>query len=399
MRFNIKSVLKVIAASLVVALVVSGTATPLKPISTEAASYSELQKRSKEIEKELKDLQAKKKSEEAIQAKLKEQIKNTQAKIDACNAVISKYNAEINAKQVEIDEKQAEIADSKQLFRKRIRSIYMSGNASGDLAVLMGAEDFSDFLALSQLTSNMSNRDEKLIESITEAMQVIQSAQEEIKDKKAAQQSAVNNLNAEQGRLESQNSAILASLKKTDEASDKLESEHHKLQADMSVILNSMNNSSGGGGGVVNNTRYEGELKWPVPGCMNITSGWGQRWGSMHKGIDIAGGGIWGKPIVAVGDGVITKAGNSCTHDYGKNGSCGCGGGYGNYAYLNVRTASGNNYTLVYGHMKSCIVTRGQQVKAGQVIGYVGTTGWSTGPHLHYEVYKNGVNINPMSIY
>ncbi len=395
MRFNIKLSLKVIAASLVVALIVSGNALPIKPISAGAATYSQLQQRAKEIEKELADLKAKKKSEEAIQAKLKEQIKNTQAKIDACNAVINKYNSEINEKQAQIDEKQAEIADSKQLFRKRIRSIYMSGNANGDLAVLMGAENFSDFLALSQLTSNMSNRDQKLIESITQAMSEIQAAQNEIKEKRSKQQEAANSLNAEQNNLESQNNAILASLKKTDAASDKLEDEHHKLQADMSVILNSMNNS----GGVVNNTVYEGELKWPVPGCMNITSGWGQRWGTMHKGIDIAGSGIWGKPIVAVGDGVITKAGNSCTHDYGKNGSCGCGGGYGNFAYLNVKTASGNNYTLVYGHMKQCIVSTGQKVSVGQVIGYVGTTGWSTGPHLHYEVYKNGKNINPMSIY
>ncbi len=105
-----------------------------------------------------------------------------------------------------------------------------------------------------------------------------------------------------------------------------------------------------------------------------------------------------GKAIIAVGDGVILKSGNSCTHNYKKTGSCGCGGGYGNYAYLNVN-ANGVSYTLVYGHMSQCIVSAGQQVKAGQVIGYVGTTGWSTGPHLHYEVWKNGANINPMSLY
>lgn len=57
------------------------------------------------------------------------------------------------------------------------------------------------------------------------------------------------------------------------------------------------------------------------------------------------------------------------------------------------------DYTLVYGHMSQCIVSTGQSVKAGQVIGYVGSTGWSEGWHLHYEVWANGKNINPMSVY
>ncbi len=367
-----------------------------------AASYSQLQKRSKEISNELAQLKKDKASQEELKKKLEEQIANTQAQINECNAKLRKYSAEIDKCQAQIDEKEAEIKDTKAEFRKRMRSIYMSGNTSGDLVVLLNSESVSDYLTMSQLSVNTSNRDKKLVNTIVNTVNEIEANKKQIETQKANQQAVQADLKAKQSDLNSQNNEITSVINKIDSSTDKLTEEQHSLQADMQTILNAMksnqNSGSSGGSSVVNKTVYEGTLKWPVPGYTNLSSGFGQRWGTTHKGIDIAGSGIMGKAIIAVGDGVILKSGNSCTHNYKKNGSCGCGGGYGNYAYLNVN-ANGVSYTLVYGHMSQCIVSAGQQVKAGQVIGYVGTTGWSTGPHLHYEVWKNGANINPMSLY
>ncbi len=118
-----------------------------------------------------------------------------------------------------------------------------------------------------------------------------------------------------------------------------------------------------------------------------------------HNGIDIAGGGIAGKPIVAIADGVVTRSNNSCTHNYKKNGSCGCGGGYGNYVTINHGTNGGNTYVATYGHMSSTAVNTGAVVKKGQTIGYVGTTGWSTGYHLHFGISVNGAWQNPMNFF
>ncbi len=363
-----------------------------------AASYSQLQQRSKEISNELAQLKKDKASQEELKKKLEEQIANTQAQINECNAKLRKYSAEIDKCQAQIDEKEAEIKETKAEFRKRMRSIYMSGNTSGDLVVLLNSESVSDYLTMSQLSVNTSNRDKKLVNTIVNTVNEIEANKKQIETQKANQQTVQADLKAKQSDLNSQNNEITSVISKIDSSTDKLNQEQHSLQADMQTILNAMKSNQNSGGSVVNKTVYEGTLKWPVPGYTNLSSGFGQRWGTTHKGIDIAGSGIKGKAIIAVGDGVILKSGNSCTHNYNKTGSCGCGGGYGNYAYLNVN-ANGVSYTLVYGHMSQCIVSAGQQVKAGQIIGYVGTTGWSTGPHLHYEVWKNGQNINPMSLY
>ena len=98
----------------------------------------------------------------------------------------------------------------------------------------------------------------------------------------------------------------------------------------------------------------------------------------MHSGIDFGGG--YGAPIYAVSDGVVTTAGRT--------------GGYGNYVKLN----HGGGLGTGYGHMSRIAVRAGQHVRRGQVIGYIGTTGLSTGPHLHYELYRNGHAVNPASV-
>jgi murein DD-endopeptidase MepM/ murein hydrolase activator NlpD len=115
-------------------------------------------------------------------------------------------------------------------------------------------------------------------------------------------------------------------------------------------------------------------LIWPVQGP--ITSPFGWRWGRMHEGIDI--GVPYGTPIHAAGSGTIIY--------------CGWEEGYGNLTVID----HGGNLATAYGHQSSIAVSCGQQVTQGQVIGYVGSTGHSTGPHLHFEVRVNGVPVDPM---
>ena len=123
-------------------------------------------------------------------------------------------------------------------------------------------------------------------------------------------------------------------------------------------------------------------LIMPVVG--RITSTYGARrhpilgYTRMHAGVDF--GAAYGSPIYAVGDGTVTIAG---WH-----------GGHGNY----VRLEHGGGFGTGYGHMSRIAVSPGSRVRAGQVIGYVGSTGLSTGPHLHYELYKGGTTVNPLSV-
>ena len=132
---------------------------------------------------------------------------------------------------------------------------------------------------------------------------------------------------------------------------------------------------------------------WPAPGFCYISSYYGYRWGTTHGGIDIGDAGISGGAAVASQSGTVVTVNNSCTHNYAKTSSCGCGGGYGNYVII----SHDGTYSTVYGHLASACVSVGDYVQQGQVIGYIGSTGWSTGAHLHFEVRVNGVRNDPMN--
>jgi len=115
---------------------------------------------------------------------------------------------------------------------------------------------------------------------------------------------------------------------------------------------------------------------WPVPSSSRVSSRFGRRWGKPHEGLDIAA--QRGAHIVAANNGVVVYSGNEL-------------GGYGNIIVI----AHKGGFFSVYAHNKDNYVTKGQVVKKGQVIGRVGNTGKSTGPHLHFEVRRQGVALNP----
>lgn len=122
-----------------------------------------------------------------------------------------------------------------------------------------------------------------------------------------------------------------------------------------------------------------GTFCWPLPYTHNITSNYEWRWGRMHWGIDISAGGVYGQPIVASDGGTVVQAGDN-------------GDGYGNYVIID----HGNGYKTLYGHCSSVAVSYGQHVSQGDTIGYVGSTGNSTGPHLHFEIIYNSNKLNPL---
>lgn len=122
-----------------------------------------------------------------------------------------------------------------------------------------------------------------------------------------------------------------------------------------------------------------GTFIWPLPYTHYITSNFEWRWGRMHNGLDIADSGVYGQSIIAADGGTVTFAGND-------------GGGYGNYVVID----HGNGYVTLYAHCSSLAVSSGQYVSQGDVIAYVGSTGNSTGPHLHFEIQVDGSPQNPL---
>lgn len=127
------------------------------------------------------------------------------------------------------------------------------------------------------------------------------------------------------------------------------------------------------------NSSSSGSFSWPMPFTHNITSYYGERWGRLHSGVDISDGGIYGQPISASDSGTVIFAGNDNS-------------GYGNYVIID----HGNGYKTLYGHCSSLAVSAGQSVSKGDTVGYVGSTGNSTGPHLHFEVRYGDNRLDPM---
>ncbi|MCI9273294.1 MAG: M23 family metallopeptidase [Clostridiales bacterium] len=123
-----------------------------------------------------------------------------------------------------------------------------------------------------------------------------------------------------------------------------------------------------------------GSMAWPVPYTRRVVSQYSMRWGKMHNGIDISSSGIRGQSIVAADGGTVKYV---KYHNYG-------------YGY-HLMIDHGNGLSTLYAHCNSIYVKAGQKVSKGQVIATVGTTGDSTGNHLHFEVYRNGSRVNPLN--
>ena len=385
-----KSLFKVLTVFALVIMLTSGAAY----MPAGAASNSQIQdeinrleKESQKLEAEIAELKKDKAEQQKIKNKLTAQINNTQAEISACQRLISGYKAEIKEYEAEIAAKEAEIEDTKFLFRQRMRSIYMSGSTNNDLMVLLDADSFSDYLALSEVSKTIAAHDKKIVSTITDAIDTINSSKKAINEKMAAQNNIKKTLASKQAKLKVQQSEINGVISSISADQKELEKDNKVYEAAIDRLEAEIQGALSGATGSKNPVFTSGQFLWPVPGYYNITSYYGQRWGRLHGGIDIASAGIEGKPIIAVADGVVLAAGYNT-------------GGFGNWVMINHGTYKGKQYSTICAHMKyTPIVKNGQKVKAGQVIGYVGNTGRSYGNHCHFEVRVNGSRTNPMNYF
>ncbi len=386
---NKKIIVKILATLCCFALIFSVVAasTPVEAAKT-IQDYKNEQAAAK---KELDRLKAEKADKMKIKNAFDKQIEATQTLIDECMDKLNEYNAQILEKQNEIDKLNKDMSDDKALFKKRVRAIYMSGSNS-NLQVLLGAENFSEYLVLAEMTKSVSAKDSRLISKIIASIDKIEAEKAEIQKIADEQDEVKAELDAQKKNLNSQVAEVNAILKEINSDISQAQKDYDAAGKEIDKL------SAPQASGNSNLTADPAMFLWPVPGYYKISAGWQSNDSvhkGTHKGIDISTGGR-SVDIVACDDGYVYIVKNSCTHNYGKNYSCGCGGGYGNYVAIDHGKASdGKSYKTLYAHMKTALVKNGQYVKRGQVIGKVGTTGWSTGYHLHLETIVNGTKVNP----
>lgn len=415
-----------------ISMAIPTTVSAEDSISDLEQQLQQLEQENQKYQKILDDTKSDIAEKEEYKSALVSKVQVLDEKIAVTREKISSLNDDIKEKQDAYDKGLSEVEDQFDALANRLRILYMSGNAT-DLEIIFGAKDFSDLIDKMELVKSLANSDKELISEIQTKLDELSTKKESLEaDKKdlETQQASLKSDQDEFNKLISDNDEILKNLYASNsEAQNSLESaalqsdeieakisEYYAAQKAAAERAAQASQSSSSSSGSSSSSSSSGSsssgssssgsssvivpsgsgFAWPTPGFTYLSSEWYEdREVYNHGGIDIAGAGIMGTPVVAAADGTVIASNSSCTHNWGKSYSCGCGGGYGNYVMI---SHAGGKMT-VYGHLTSLTVSTGQTVSRGQVIGYVGSTGNSTGPHLHYECRLNGVRYNPMSEY
>lgn len=360
---------------------------------------AELQNKRQELAKELQSAKDNVNEEAEKKKNLDAQIDIVQKQIDESNAYIDDLDKEIEDIERQIEEIHADMDHKVVLLKNSLASIYVAGDTT-TLDIILGAKSFEDFLDKADIVRSVSQTIQKLIDELKDDLKKIESKKEELEKRKSDKETEKADL--EKNRFELQDL-----VDKSEELLKKLESDEKDVQRridqnDAAIkaiddeiareqrrLEEERRRQAEQGKPVEAGTVASGDWVWPAPGYHHITSGFNDCEGRshVHGAIDIGGGGgmgsIYGANIVAANSGTVIIA---CTD--------GRGGGYGNYVVID----HGNGKSTLYGHLSSVSVSRGQKVGKGQKIGNAGSTGFSTGPHLHFEYRVNGVRTNPRAI-
>lgn len=360
-------------------------------IDSEIADYKQ---QVKDIDRKLNSLSnqlasIKQSQNQTVQQKtlLENELQLTNEKLAALNSVLAELETELAAKKAELDRAQQELDKSIGQFRKRARASYEAGQVSY-LSILLTSTSMEDMLIKYDLMTDVAEYDKNLINNVKNQYNIMKTLYDEINAKTQEQAAAVEevastqraqqNKMAEYNRLLSAYSSDSDSIRKQSDAlhakQDEIDLQLTKLYLQKAAEEAAQNNQSS------STPVYNGKgLTWPVPACGVISSGYGYRTydNSFHYAIDIAAGA--GTPVVASADGVAYKVGWSVY-----------GGGN------QIQISHGSGIVTHYNHLSGYAISQGATVKKGQVIGYVGSSGNSSGPHLDFKVIVNGVYQNPL---
>jgi len=385
---------------LIIAVLSFGCFGRLKPgLDARAESISEMQNQINDLDNKIDGIQDK---IDSLQGDIDEQqeyldtinsyISNVENKIVASENLLSAYSAEIDDLNGEIADKEDELAGNKELFKRRIRSIYMSGGSSNDLLVLLGADYMADYLSTAQVSESLANYDNALMKKINLTVKSINKKIQKKNDAIEEQNAIKRNLASERSDLQDKQSEASKVKKEIVGSQNELKSElaaAESAKKDLEARVDAAYEAARQQALAGNSVQYDGNgFAWPIPGYTTLTSPFGMRFDPYyqyyrgHNGIDVSGGGIAGKPVIASAKGTVIMA------EFNN-------GGYGNYVVLSHGDVNGSLVTTHYAHLMSYTVGVGQTVNQGDVIGYVGTTGASTGYHLHFEVRTNNTPVNP----
>lgn len=316
--------------------------------------------------------------------KLQDRIDQYQAKLDEVNEKYQKLQNQVEEHQKKLDTVQESYNRKNEALKQRLVAFYKSGSINF-LDVLMDSNNIIDFVSRYYLIKKMTEYDAKSMEEIEKQKQEIEKVTNELKESKANMK--LTKADAEQQTVVLTNTKIILEnqISSLTESEQSLKSQidiYKKQQEELENLIQYAIRSS------TYELRYSGGIMvWPTLTTSYITSQYGSRLHPIqgiiknHAGIDI--GGSTGNPVYAAADGVIIYS------QYNT-------GGYGNLVMINHGTNSeGVKIVTLYGHGNKLLRNVGESVKQGELIMEMGSTGNSTGPHVHFEVRENGIAVDP----
>ena len=376
---------------------VSAFAVTQSEIDALKSQKSQLASQKSSLQSTINSLQGQQNDQIALKNALDEKNAITVKQILNLNEQIELHTQLIEQKTKEVDEAQ-KVADAQlEKYKVRVRAMEESGRYNY-FEVLFGASSIGEFLSLIDDIGDIMRSDKELEDAYRQSVADLKSVKAEYEQAKAEMESSkteLESLKAQQEKDIAEATAVIASLQgdisSNSSLLSQLSAQEKALNADIQQKVAELNRQQQqqqqpGNTGNTGSTVGTGNLVWPSY-CTYITSRQGPRVHPVtgefknHGGTDI--GASYGSAIYAADSGTVVRS------------SDGWNGGWGNYVMID----HGNGMQTLYAHMSSRAVSVGQTVSRGQTIGYVGSTGMSTGPHLHFEMYVNGSRIDPQTRY
>ena len=385
-------------------LLLSVSVYPATAATSMSSLQNKLDKLSQSIvqhKKELSNAKKKEQAAKALESELKEKVTVVQSQISVLKGQIAEVQnsiglkeQEIAVKEQQITEKEAEIADQWGDFKQHMAAMQELRDG-GSVAMLSAVNDLYELLTFNEVMQDISIKDTEILDNMKNAKEALESdkltlesQRSELQSKKADLDAQNSQMRAKQNELNSSVAAAQMSAAEAQQAqkdaqaaieSDEMNYEAVKKQIQKMIAAAAASKPTLSFTGFIcplkSYSRISSEYGWrknPVTGVNKL-----------HAGTDFAAPG--GTPIYAAASGYVQVAGWSS-------------GGYGNYVIIyHGKMSDGNQYSTLYGHMRSVATSAGKYVQQGEIIGYVGSTGNSTGNHLHLEVWKGGSKANAVN--
>lgn len=348
-----------------------------------ADTLEELKKQQENVNKQIENTKNEIKSIEKQTEDVEKEIEELDKKLDVVTSEleqvekeIAELETDIEKTTLELEEAENKIEEKQDVFNKRLRVMYKTGSI-GYLEVLLSSADIKDFLSRTDMLKAIAKHDTELLKYMKEQRDTIELKKTELEMQKKSMELSKTKLEDRRRELASVTRSKEDRMRDLEKDLKAYEAEEDKLidlakEIEDEIIKRSRNTGS-----------YEGgQMQWPVPGYSRISSPFGYRIHpilkvkKLHTGIDIPA--ATGTPIVAAAAGTVIYAGTL--------------GGYGK----TVMVDHNGGIVTLYAHNSQILVKEGQVVERGETLSKAGSTGMSTGPHLHFEVRENGTYVDPM---